>query len=295
MTISNKSGVSMSKRGITDKTRQALAEVAPKPAARPSRPRSKPSAPTPEQMAKADYVRRNSLTYRRQPLFETLAKTHDWISDDALLALRMYREWFEASNKSLTRCSLDVEGRGGGMPSGLPPIIGASFSLQLCRAAIGAIADVFDKVALEDKSFSDVAIERFGSRRSTWIQQPSAKAARQGRPAKFVEKIVPRSGRHREIIAHEFRAGLKRLVDMIATLNSNTRRLIAVPVALAEDLRDCDGYTTAKTDAESEAVDLAEPTFVLDPRFFNDRGLLRPDSEIVEILMGRDPDAKEAA
>ncbi len=283
--------------GLTDKTKAMLAQIAPKAVPKPTKAKAKPSAPTPEQMAKAPYERRNSLTYRRQPLFETLAKTHGWISDDALRAMRMYREWFEASNKSLTRCSLDVEGRGGGMPSGLPPIVGASFSLLLCQAAIGSIVDVFDKIVLEDKSFSDVAIERFGSRRQSWLKQPTAKGAKQGKRAKFVEKIVPKSGRHRETIAHEFQAGLKRLVEMIATLNSNTRRLVAVPVAApVEDLRDRDGVELAEAVAQQAAAEDAENTFAsfaLDARFFNKAGYLRPYGEIVDILMGRDPDAPE--
>lgn len=290
----------MSKRsGSTERSRGMLADVVPAKKA-PVAPKAKPSAPTPEQMGKAVYVRHNSLSYRRQPLFETLAKTHGWISDDALRAMRMYREWHEASNKSLTRCSLDVEGRGGGMPSGLPPIIGASFSLKLCQAAIGSIVDVFDKIVLEDRSFSDVAIERYGSRRQSWLKQPSAKGAKQGKGAKFVEKIIPKSGRHRETIANEFQAGLKRLVEMIATLNSNVRRLVAVPVAAPiDELVDRDGVpmplSAAILDQAEAAVEGANSTFVLDARFFNKAGYMRPYRDIVDILMGRDPDTMEAA
>lgn len=282
----------MSKRNRVSTKIRAVAAAAG--ARAPAKPVAKGiNGPTPEQFTKADYERPNALHYRRRPLFETLAKTCSWIGDEELRALKLYREWFENSNKSLTRCSLDVDGRGGGVPSGMPPIIGASFSLQLCRGAIGNIVDVFDKVALEDKSFSEVAIERYGSRRQSWLKQPSAAGAKAGKRATFTEKIVPKSGRHREIVTDEFRAGLKRLVDVMTMLTTTTRRLVAVPVAAAPVPLPVEPEELA---AVAHDVDTsASLSFVFDPRFMGPNGYMRPYGEIAAILLGRDPDAEDMA
>lgn len=274
----------MSKRSNSKlKVGGMLADVVPVKAV-PTAPKAKPFEPTPEQKGKADYVRHNSLTYRRKPRFEELALTHKWITKDGVEAMKRYRDWFECSDKSLTRCSLDVEGRGGGLPSGLPPIIGASFSLELCRAAIGTIVDVFDKVVLEDKTFSEVAIERFGSRRASWLKQPTARQAKAGKPARFVEKIVPKSGTHREIIAHEFQAGLKRLVDMVAQLTSTTRRMIAVPV-LAPDQAVANDEDVSRVAIQADNNTML--AFAMDAEFFDERGFMLPYADIAAIIRQR--------
>jgi hypothetical protein len=155
----------------------------------------------------------NSVAYRRQPLFETTAKKGNDIDRDGLQALRFYRERYEATAASLTRCALDVEGRGGGTGQGLPPILDADYMLRAIEAAIGPLVDTMRAVALEDRSFSEVAISRFGSRTQSWVEQEKSRSrTKQGGKMVFVDKVVPKSGRHREIIREEFLLGVARLI-----------------------------------------------------------------------------------
>jgi hypothetical protein len=181
--------------------------------------------PTPEQMRRAQYEPQSAKThkgqvtssaYRRRPLFETLAKGKSGIDADGLRALRFYRDRYEGTAKSLTRCALDIEGRGGGDPHRLPPGLDADYIVKRCDAEMGAVADTMRAVALEDQSFSEVAIARFGSRTQSWIEQEKVRGrTKKGGKLRFVEKIVPKSGRHREIIRDEFLLGLERLKEAV--------------------------------------------------------------------------------
>jgi hypothetical protein len=147
--------------------------------------------PTPEQMRRAHYEPQSAKThkgqvtssaYRRRPLFETLAKGKSGIDADGLRALRFYRDRYEGTAKSLTR----------------PPGLDADYIVKRCDAEMGAVADTMRAVALEDQSFSEVAIARFGSRTQSWIEQEKVRGrTKKGGKLRFVEKIVPKSGRHR--------------------------------------------------------------------------------------------------
>lgn len=237
--------------------------------------------PTPEQRRKADYVRESSKTahgqvtsraYRRKPLFETLAKTSKDITPAGLRALRVYRERFEDTQASETRSVLDMEERGGGVPgSRIPRIIDADFTVKLFESAIGgAILSTVRAVALEDMSYSAVAIQRYGSRKQSWIvQERSRQRDKDGKPRmRFVEKIVPRSNTHREIIRDEFVLGVRRLASMVEAVNEGTRR----------------ANLSRAIDASKEA---AASTNMFDPAFFDEQGMFRPYDEIAAIIRER--------
>lgn len=204
--------------------KELLAPVVPRK--EPQRQKSEPAGPTPEQRQKATFERSssktahgqvNSVAYRRQPFFETLAKgRNSGVSLDALTAMRVYRERYEATATSLTKCALDIQGRGGGLPSCLPPGLDADYLVRHIETALGPLADTMRRIVLEDQCFSDVAIERFGSRVQSWIESEKQRGrTKKGARMVFVEKIVPKSGRHREIIRDEFMAGLDRLVAAV--------------------------------------------------------------------------------
>lgn len=267
-----------------------LAEVAPEPVAAVE-PRV---GPTPEQMRGERFKKRSSKTshgqvsavaYHRQPLFETLAKTGT-VDVDGLRALRFYRNQFEEAAHSLTRCALDVQTGGGGMPSCLPPGAGADWTVQRCESAMGAVVDTVRAVALEDKSFSDVAIERFGGRKQNWLVQEEksgrtkARAQNKDRTKpkplpRFVDKIVPKSGRHREIIRDEFLLGLKRLKEahrLLATTEQSHK---------AKDLPSL-AELTQPGDPTPEAPRVAAPA-----EFLDEHGRMRPWEEVAEIIRTR--------
>lgn len=261
----------------TDKMKAALAKAArggDKPVdAAVETSKQTPSEPTPEQHRKGVFERGGSkiergqvsaLAYRRQPRFETLAKDKDGgISDDALRAMRFYRERFEASNRSLTRCALDVTGRGGGggTPSA-PPTIMADHAVRTIEAAIGAYITTVRAIVLDDQTFSEVAIERFGGKAN-------------------VDKPMPRSGRHRQIVRDEFMAGLTRLTSAAAPflISGLSRRGTALVAAAGGD------FEPSGSTGEIPSEPVAAPPYV-DPRLLDEHGRLRPDNEIAHILRG---------
>jgi hypothetical protein len=89
--------------------------------------------------------------------------------------------------------------------------------LDLIEHALGSLLPTMRAVVLDDKTFSQVAIERFGGRRQTWVEQnETCGTDRKGKRLAFVDKVAPQSGRHRQIIADEFKAGLARLIQVHA-------------------------------------------------------------------------------
>lgn len=224
--------------------------------------------------------------YRREPLFETLAKDHrSGIDTEGLRALRYYRARFEETEVSLTRCALDVQGRGGGdtapLPRGVDPFMfigaGANRTLDRLEQAMGAVADTVRGVAIEDRSYSDLAIARWGSRKQSWIKQPGRKG--QGGKATFSEKIVPKSGRHREAIRQEFLLGLARLVDAVQLLTSNPITPNPTPSPLAEVVLSDEGGVETAASVEALAT--------IDPEFLNEQGHMRGWDEIAAIIRER--------
>lgn len=199
--------------------------------------------PTPEQAARFQYQRgevrneagqRLGTAYRRRPLFETMAATAK-IAPDEAAALRYYRGAFDRCERSATKSCLNITMGGGmrGMPAELAnataSMVEAKSRLRRCESVLGVNLATMRAVALEDRSFSDVAIERFGARRQSWIlvDEPVLQNGRrvvvdgkpQTRPV-HREKIVPRSGRHREIVRAEFQAGLRALTDHVRAMTN---------------------------------------------------------------------------
>lgn len=202
-------------------------------------------APTREQMDRVHYRRgvhtdemgaRVGSGYRREPLFETIARTKgNAITQDELTALRFYRSAFDRCERSPTKSCLNV-GPGGGLhdPAAsivntTPAIAEAKRKVQLCEAALGNALHTMRAVALHDLTFSEIAIHRYGGRRQNWIEV-NEPVLRDGKPVKVNgkpltravhhEKVAPRSGRHRDLIRREFIAGLRLLAKRVRALVS---------------------------------------------------------------------------
>lgn len=203
--------------------------------------------PTPEQERRVEFERRSvrsemgqtiGVAYRRRPLFETMADKGGTIAPNELEALRYYRTSFDRAERSATKSCLNFGVGGRSAFSDIANVsasmIDAKRRIAICESVLGPYLPTMRAVVLEDRPFTDIAIERFGGRPQSWIiiDEPVLK---DGKPviikeilmedgkASIVrelgpltrpvhrEKIVPRSGRHRAIVADEFRAGLKLL------------------------------------------------------------------------------------
>jgi hypothetical protein len=201
--------------------------------------------PTAEQAGRVEYVRQQvrdemghhvGFAYRRRPLFETMAAGKaNAITIDELAALRFYRTAFDRCDQSATKSCLNV-GVGGARVSGndptsaTPAILEAKRKLRLCEEAMGGqVLTTMRAVVLDDRSFSEIAIERFGGRNQDWIivDEPVFRNGKpvteNGKPVtKTVhrERIAPRSGRHRQVVSDEFRIGLRALTDRVRSLVS---------------------------------------------------------------------------
>lgn len=144
--------------------------------------------------------------YRRRPLFETM-RSAGALSPDEVDALRFYRTAHDRSEYSPMKSCLNVEHGGGGFSaaailfSSVPSVVMARRNVRLCEARLGPTLTTMRAVALDDRSFSELAIERHGSREKDG-------------------KVLPRSGRHRAAIRQEFQAGLLVLTDIVRSLTT---------------------------------------------------------------------------
>lgn len=205
--------------------------------------------PTPEQASRVEYLRATvhsemgqtlGFAYQRRPLFETMA-ARGGIAPDELMALRHYRTLFDRCERSPTKSCLNI-GAGG---SGATPfhelahtagsIMDARRRLAACDRVLGPYLSTMRGLVLQDRSLSEMAIERFGSRVANWtiVREPIMRNGRQAvvddvpqfREARR-EKFVPKSGRHREMIRGEFIAGMRALVARLAEKEANNMRAI---------------------------------------------------------------------
>lgn len=180
-------------------------------------------APTPEQQRHVRYVEGDvvdtapggrSITigkaYRREAKFERIKG----LGDEQLKALRYYRATFDQSEASEVKSALDIRPRGNGGSSAQEvwseKQAGARMRLRSLENGIGAVVDALRQVALHDVSFSDLAIKRYGSRQ---VQKIVTGKGRQ--KPRIVEEIVPRSGKHREVMRDEFMLAVGRLVGNV--------------------------------------------------------------------------------
>ena len=168
-------------------------------------------------------------TFRRQPLYVTLSKTSAELTREELAALDLYRETHDRADRSFTKSCLDLDSDG--TPRKPDAILHINNAVREARevimrleSAIGPLLDTLRAVALEDRTFSDVAMERFGSRVRDWLEvdAPVMMNGKQvvidGKPqrhAVFVEQLAPKSGRHREIIREEYLQAVKMLAAAI--------------------------------------------------------------------------------
>lgn len=144
--------------------------------------------------------------YRRRPLFETM-RTKGAISPDEVDALRFYRTAHDRCEYSPMKSCLNVEHAGGGFSAAqiaftsTPSVLAARRNLRLCESRLGHSLATMRAVALDDRSFSELAIQRYGCREKDG-------------------KILPRSGRDRTKVKDEFQVGLLRLTDIVRSLTT---------------------------------------------------------------------------
>lgn len=198
--------------------------------------------PTPEMLARVEFeygpVKSEmgiqiGSAYRRRPLYLTMAKKSDRFTFDQLSALGLYRTVFDRCERSPFASCLAAQqggGRGVGPASFIhasPAVVEAKRKLALLERGLGQTLHTMRDVVLHDKSFSAIAMERFGFRTRSWIRVDEP-VLRNGKPvvldgkpllrAVHREDVVPRSGRDRERVADEFNRGLKLLTTAAARL-----------------------------------------------------------------------------
>lgn len=171
--------------------------------------------PTPEWLARYNHVKDSPTTasgfkmaarpvYRKHPWFESLCGRDDAFTDDDLTALRYYRNAFEQSQRSETRCALAsmVHGSGGGNGEPSLAVARAKSVLEHLEPALGSLLTTMRAITLEDMTYEQVAMARFGYRYDDFYDSASGT---------FTQRPRPTSGRNPGKIKAEFVAGAKLL------------------------------------------------------------------------------------
>jgi hypothetical protein len=151
--------------------------------------------------------------YRKHPWFESLCGRDDSFTDEDLYALRYYRNTYEAAQRSETKCSLASMVHGSGTPSE-----DGSFRLlrlrdrlaEIERALKGALHTV-RAIAIEDLTYEQVAMGRYGYRYAEYFDAASGKLEYRPRP---------KSGRHPTNIKIEFIAGVRVLTAAVLGISN---------------------------------------------------------------------------
>lgn len=173
--------------------------------------------------------------YHREPWFESLIK-RDWteaqrekrppaFTVDDLHALRRYRTAHEASLRSETRSSLNIE-RGGTGERGeqSPALIRARRDVAMMEAWLGPLAETMRAIAIDDMSYAQVAMARFGYREVDIYDDATGT---------FRTRTSPRSGRHPTLIREEFQQGVRRLTARGVVAQTVARAPAAAPASEA--------------------------------------------------------------
>lgn len=185
--------------------------------------------PTPELMQRAAFVigpvksemgKVIGRAFRRRAIFENMAE-QGAISPDELAALRFYRTTFDRCDRSPMRSCLDVDGNGVPRADAVAfmrtkSVLEAKKRLRMCEAGLAGGLPTMRAVALDDQSFSQIAIARFGCRVAKFQPVDAAGRAR----GEHREQIRPRSGRDREVIKQEFHAALQVLTDTVRSVTT---------------------------------------------------------------------------
>ena len=203
--------------------------------AQPSVEREAAEQPTPEMLARVEFefgaVRTEmniqiGSAYKRIPQYLTMAKKADRFTWEELNAMRLYRSVFDRCERSPMSCALSTDGGGGrglkpnSFINASPAVVEAKRKLAMIERDLGRSLAVLRDVVLQDKSFSVIAMERYGCRSRSWIivDEPVLRKGQpvlaDGKPvtrAVHREDVVPRSGRDRARVAEEFYTGVKLL------------------------------------------------------------------------------------
>lgn len=197
--------------------------------------------PTPEMMARVEFefgpvkTEMNiqiGAAYRRRPLFMTMAlKQRDRFTIEQIGVMTEYRATFDRCERSpFASCLAEKHGGGGIGPASFihasPAVVDAKRKLALIERGLGHSLLTMRDVVLHDRSFSEIALERFGGRRRSWIKtdEPvilNGKAVViKGKPVLHGvhrEDVVARSS-DRLRISDDFTAGLRLLETAVARL-----------------------------------------------------------------------------
>ncbi|AHE55899.1 hypothetical protein [Sphingomonas sanxanigenens] len=196
--------------------------------------RAKPMKPTAEQMRHGSFEEVDIVdkkaggtnvtighAYRRQPRYVSI----DGLGTAQMKALSFYRAVYDRSERSETRCALDARWGSSGAGAGIGALelteglAHARSLLASIESGIGANLDTLRAVALQDQTFSEVAMERYGSREVERV------VAGKGRvPPAIVKTLAPRSGKHRTLVRDQFMTALARLVDAVEPYQQTASR-----------------------------------------------------------------------
>ncbi len=199
-----------------------------------------PVKPTPEWIARyGDHQvtpvtatgQRMGRAYLREPWFESLVRRDRTDAErekrapaftiDDLHALRRYRTVHEAALRSETRSSLNLERGGTGERGEQPPaLVRARREIAMMEAWIGPLLETMRAIAIDDMSYAQVAMARFGCREVDVYDDATGT---------FHTRQSPRSGRHPTRIREEFMAGVKCLTARGGPVTPSAPRPAAVP------------------------------------------------------------------
>lgn len=198
--------------------------------------------PTPEMLSRVEFEYGPVKTemgvqigaaYRRRPLYLTMAKQSDRFTAEQIKALGLYRTVFDRSERSpIASCLAAQQGGGRGVgPASIlyasPAVVEAKRKIALLERGLGRTLHTMRSVILHDKTFSEIAMERYGfrTRNCIVVDEPVLRNGRpmviDGKPllrAVHRENIAPRSGRDREKVAQEFNRGVRLLTTAAARL-----------------------------------------------------------------------------
>ena len=119
------------------------------------------NAPTPEQQARASYIRAG-MAYRRIPPIDIMA-SEGRLSERQHKALARYRDLFIACERSEIRDSCDMTPRGGGDGPGAA-YLRARSDLHWLERELGQLRGIAQFVAGQDNSLSQWAIHHYGGK-----------------------------------------------------------------------------------------------------------------------------------